>query len=143
MKQSYGQTFQQVKRCYTLTSIRPYEFNIGVSNIGAHGKGEEADVPGSCSMGFLLDQKSLKTRALHVKRSFTCCSHVELCQEVVNFKNEVDKEEEAMTFGEEFHTLGHIFLCIEHAHGLQVQNGHIELSMVLTKLGGIVPILVC
>ncbi len=98
---------------------------------------------GSCSMGFLLDQKSLKTGALHVERSFTCHSHVELCQEVVNLKNEVDREEEAMTFGEEFHTLGHIFLCIEHAHGLQVQNGHIELSMVLTKLGGIVPILVC
>jgi len=93
-------------------------------------------------MGFLLDQKSLKTGALHVERSFTC-SHVEFCQEVVNLKNEVDREEEAMTFGEEFHTLGHIFLCIEHAHGLQVQNGHTELSMVLTKLGGIVPILVC
>jgi hypothetical protein len=45
MKQSYGQTFQQVKRCYALTSIRPYEFNIRVSNIGAHGKGEEVDVP--------------------------------------------------------------------------------------------------
>ncbi len=45
MKQSYGQTFQQVKRCYSLTSIRHYEFNVGVSNIGAHGKGEEADVP--------------------------------------------------------------------------------------------------
>jgi 3,4-dihydroxy-2-butanone 4-phosphate synthase len=83
-------------------------------------------------MGFLLDQKSLKTGALHVKRSFTCRSHVELCQEVVNLKNEVDRKEE--TFGEEFHTLGQIFLCIEHAHGLKVQNVHIELSMVLTKL---------
>jgi len=98
---------------------------------------------GSCSMGFLLRHKSLKTRAPNVERSFTCRSHVELCQEVVNLKNEVDKEKEAMTFGEEFHTLGHIFLCMEHAHGLQVQNGHIELSMVLTKLAGIVPILVC
>jgi len=107
------------------------------------GKEKKQMCRGSCSMGFLLDQKSLKTCALHVERSFTCRSHVELCQEVVNLKNEVDREEEAMTFGEEFHTLGHIFLCIEHAHGLQVQNGHIELSMVLTKLGGIVPILVC
>jgi 3,4-dihydroxy-2-butanone 4-phosphate synthase len=95
-------------------------------------------------MGFLLDHKSSKTSALDVERSFTCRSHVELCQEVVNLKNEVELEEkEAMTFGEEFHTLGHIFLCIEHAHGLQVQNGHIELSMVLTKLAGIGPILVC
>jgi archaellum biogenesis protein FlaJ (TadC family) len=45
MKQSYGQTFQQFKRCYALTSIRHYEFNGGVSNIVAHGKGEEVDVP--------------------------------------------------------------------------------------------------
>jgi len=45
MKQGYGQTFQQIKRCYTLTSIRHYEFNEEVSNIIAHGKGEEVDVP--------------------------------------------------------------------------------------------------
>jgi 3,4-dihydroxy-2-butanone 4-phosphate synthase len=59
-------------------------------------------------------------------------------------ENEVDREEEeARTFGEEFHTLDHIFLCIEHAHGLQVHNGHIELSMAFTRLAGIVPILIC
>jgi len=46
-------------------------------------------------------------------------------------------------FGEEFHTLGHIFLCIEHARGLQMHNGHIELLVALTKLASIVPILVC
>ncbi len=46
-------------------------------------------------------------------------------------------------FGEEFHTLIHIFLCIENVNGLQVQNGHIEFSMALAKLVGIVPILVC
>jgi len=45
MKQSYGQTFQQVKRCFALTNIRHYEFNGVVSNIAAHGKGKEADVP--------------------------------------------------------------------------------------------------
>jgi len=61
----------------------------------------------------------------------------------VNLKNEIDKEEEARMFGEEFHTLGHIFLCIEHARGLQMQNGHIELSMALTKFVGIVPIIIC
>jgi hypothetical protein len=45
MKQSYGRTFQQVKRCFALTSIKHYKFNGEVSNIAAHGKGEEADVP--------------------------------------------------------------------------------------------------
>ncbi len=98
---------------------------------------------GSCSMGFLLDHKSLKTGAPDVERSFTCCWLGKFCQEVVNLKNEVDKEEEPRMFGEEFHTPSHIFFCIENPGGLQVQNGHIELSMVLTKLGGIFPILVC
>jgi hypothetical protein len=45
MKQSYGQKFQQVKRCYALTSIKHYEFNKRVYNIAAHGKGEEVDGP--------------------------------------------------------------------------------------------------
>jgi len=67
---------------------------------------------GSCLMGFLLDHKSLKIGALNVERSFTCCRLVELCVEVVNFKNEIDKEEEARMFGEEFHTLGHIFFAL-------------------------------
>jgi len=48
-----------------------------------------------------------------------------------------------MMFGEEFHTPWHIILCIENASGLQVQNGHIELLMALTKLVDIVFILVC
>jgi 3,4-dihydroxy-2-butanone 4-phosphate synthase len=34
-------------------------------------------------------------------------------------------------FGEEFHTLGHIFLCIENVNGLQVQNGHTEFSVAV------------
>jgi 3,4-dihydroxy-2-butanone 4-phosphate synthase len=46
-------------------------------------------------------------------------------------------------FGEEFHTLSHIFLCIENANGLQVQNGHTEFSVGVEKLVGIVLILVC
>ncbi len=48
-----------------------------------------------------------------------------------------------MLFGEEFHTASHIFLCIENAGGLQVQNGHTELSVALAKLVGIIPILIC
>ncbi|KAH9535346.1 hypothetical protein CY35_17G047400 [Sphagnum magellanicum] len=106
------------------------------------GKEKKEMCQGSCLMGFLLDHKSLKIGAFDVERSFTCCRLVELCEEVVNFKNEIDKKEEARMFGEEFHILGHIFLCIEHALGLQMQNGHIELSVALTKLASIVPILV-
>jgi hypothetical protein len=45
MKQNYGQTFQLVKRRFALTGIRRYKLNKQVSNIAAHGKGEEANVP--------------------------------------------------------------------------------------------------
>ncbi len=61
----------------------------------------------------------------------------------MNLKNEVDRKKIAMLFGEEFHTPSHIFLCIEHVGGLQVQNGHIELLVALAKLVGMVLILVC
>jgi hypothetical protein len=61
----------------------------------------------------------------------------------VNLKNEIDRAKVARLFGEEFHTPSHIFLCIENASGLQVRNGHIELSVVLAKLASIVPILIC
>jgi len=79
------------------------------------GKEKKQMCQGSCSMGFLFDQKSLKTGAPNVERSFTCHWLVELCQKVVNFK-----KEEPRMFGEEFHTPSHIFLCIENASGLQV-----------------------
>jgi 3,4-dihydroxy-2-butanone 4-phosphate synthase len=94
-------------------------------------------------MGFLLDHKSLKIGASDVEKSFTCHWLVELCPEVVNLKNEIDRKEKPRIFGEKFHTPSHIFLCIENANGLQVQNGHIELLVILTKLVGIFPILVC
>jgi hypothetical protein len=45
MKQNYGHAFQLIKGCYVLTSIRRYKLNGEVSNIAAHGKGEEAYVP--------------------------------------------------------------------------------------------------
>jgi hypothetical protein len=44
MKQNCGQAFQPLKGCFALTSIRRYELNEEVSNIAAHGKGEEANV---------------------------------------------------------------------------------------------------
>jgi 3,4-dihydroxy-2-butanone 4-phosphate synthase len=84
------------------------------------GKEKKHMCQGSCSMGFLLDHKSLKTGVLDVERSFTCRWLVKLCQEVVNFKNEVDKKENPRMFDEEFHTPSHIFLCIENVGGLQV-----------------------
>ncbi len=55
----------------------------------------------------------------------------------------MNKEEVIRLFSEEFHILGHIFLCIENVGDLQVWNGHVELSMVIAKLVGILPILVC
>ncbi len=79
---------------------------------------------GLCSVGFSFDHKSLKTRALDVERSFTCCRLVELQREVVNLKNEVDKKEAARLFIEEFHTPCHIFLCIENIGGLKVKWTH-------------------
>jgi 3,4-dihydroxy-2-butanone 4-phosphate synthase len=71
-------------------------------------------------MGCLLDHKSLKIGVHDVERSFTCPWLVELCREVVNLKNEVDREKEPTMFGEGFHTPSHIFLCIENVGGLQV-----------------------
>jgi 3,4-dihydroxy-2-butanone 4-phosphate synthase len=49
----------------------------------------------------------------------------------------------AKLFGEEFHTLGHIISCIENVGGLQVWNGHIELSVAFAKLENTAFILVC
>ncbi|KAH8951849.1 hypothetical protein BDL97_09G052300 [Sphagnum fallax] len=70
-------------------------------------------------------------------------SNVERISTFVNLKNEVDRKEANRLFVEEFHTPSHIFLCTKNVSGLQVWNGHIELSVVLAKLVGIVPILIC
>ncbi|CAK9210027.1 unnamed protein product [Sphagnum jensenii] len=102
------------------------------------GKEKKQMCQGSCSMGFSLDHRSLKTSALDVERSFTCRWLVKLWQEVVNFKNEVDRKKTTRLFGAKFHTPSHIFLCIENAGGLQVQNGHTKLSMDFVKFVGCV-----
>jgi 3,4-dihydroxy 2-butanone 4-phosphate synthase len=47
---------------------------------------------GSCSMGFSLHHKSLKTSVLDVERSFTSRWLTKLWQEVMNLKNEVDRK---------------------------------------------------
>ncbi len=73
---------------------------------------------GSCSVGFSLDHKSLKIGVPDVENNFTCRWFIELWQEVVNLKNEVDKRKATRLFSEEFHTLGHIFLCIKNVGAL-------------------------
>jgi 3,4-dihydroxy 2-butanone 4-phosphate synthase len=78
-----------------------------------------------------------------VERSFTCRQLVELWQEVVNLKNEIDRKKVVRLFGEEFHTPCHIFLCIKNTSGLKLQNGHTKLSMVFAKLVNITLILAC
>ncbi len=90
----------------------------------------------------MFDHRSLKIGVSNVKRIFTCHRLVKLWQKVVNLKNEVDRKEVARLFAK-FHTPSHIFLCTKNASGLQVWNGHIELSVVLAKMVGIVPILIC
>jgi hypothetical protein len=45
MKLNCGQGFHTVKRCSIFIVIKHYKLNKEVSSIGAHGKGEEVDVP--------------------------------------------------------------------------------------------------
>ncbi|CAK9871809.1 unnamed protein product [Sphagnum jensenii] len=68
----------------------------------------------SCLIGFLFNHKSLKIGFSNVERIFTCHWLAKLWQEVMNLKNEINKQEVAKLFGEEFHTPSHIFLCIEN-----------------------------
>jgi 3,4-dihydroxy 2-butanone 4-phosphate synthase len=56
------------------------------------GKEKKQMCQGSCSMGFSLDHKSLKTSVPSVEKSFTCRQLAKFWQEVVNLKNEVDKK---------------------------------------------------
>jgi hypothetical protein len=44
MKQKCGHAFQPIKGCFVLTCIKRQELNGEVSNIAAHGQGEEVDV---------------------------------------------------------------------------------------------------
>jgi hypothetical protein len=55
------------------------------------GKEKKQMCQGSCLMGFLFDHKSLKIGVPDVENNFTCHWFVELWQEIVNLKNEVDK----------------------------------------------------
>ncbi len=82
------------------------------------GKENKQMCESSCSIGFSVGHKSLKIGVPNVERIFTCHQLAELWQEIVNLKNEVDKEEVARLFSEEFHTPSHIFLCIENVSGL-------------------------
>lgn len=95
---------------------------------------------GSCSVGLSLDHRSLKTGAPDVERSYTCRRLAEFYEEVVAGGVAVD--EAGRLFGKEFHTPGHIFMCVENAKGIQVRTGHTELSVALARAAGIIPIMV-
>jgi hypothetical protein len=82
------------------------------------GKENKQMCQSSCSVGFSFDHKSLKIGAYDVEKFFTCHWLVELWQDVVDFKNEIDKEEATRLFVKEFHNPNHIFMCIENASGL-------------------------
>ncbi len=84
------------------------------------GKENKQMCESSCSIGFSVDHKSLKIGVPNVERIFTCHWLVKLWQEVVNLKNEINRQEVAKLFGEEFHTPSHIFFYIENVSGLQV-----------------------
>ncbi|CAM6109613.1 unnamed protein product [Calypogeia fissa] len=95
---------------------------------------------GSCSVGLSLDHRSLKTGAPDVERSYTCRRLAELYKEVVD--GSVAADEAGRLFGKEFHTPGHIFMCVDNQKGLQVRTGHTELSVALARAAGISPIMV-
>ncbi len=63
-----------------------------VTNIVAHVKGKEPNVQKLVLNEIFAWWQDLKICALYVERNFTCYQVLELWQEVVNFKNEVDKQ---------------------------------------------------
>ncbi|CAI6007177.1 unnamed protein product [Closterium sp. NIES-64] len=110
---------------------------------------------GSCSVGLSLDHRSTHTGAPDSERSLTCRRLALLWEEIraerANSSGEAGKseaegqaeQEDAMRrLGKEFHTPGHIFLCIENPEGLRRRRGHTELSVALAKLAGITPVMV-
>ena len=95
---------------------------------------------GSCSVGLSLDHRNTKTGAPDVERSFTCRRLAELFQEVG--EKGIDRAKAANLLGAEFHTPGHIFLCVENGMGLTVRTGHTELSIALARAAGVTPLMV-
>ncbi|KAG0587456.1 hypothetical protein KC19_2G165300 [Ceratodon purpureus] len=95
---------------------------------------------GSCSVGLSLDHRNTKTGAPDVERSFTCRRLAELFEEVRDNGTELARAAELL--GAEFHTPGHIFLCVENPKGLTVRTGHTELSVALAKAAGVTPVMV-
>ncbi|CAI7931569.1 unnamed protein product [Closterium sp. NIES-54] len=119
------------------------------------GKGVDGMCQGSCSVGLSLDHRSTHTGAPDSERSLTCRRLALLWEEIraerANSSEEAGKaegggkaeQEDAMRrLGKEFHTPGHIFLCIENPEGLRRRRGHTELSVALAKLAGITPVMV-
>ena len=106
------------------------------------GKGVDGMCQGSCSVGLSLDHRSTHTGAPDVERSLTCRRLAELWGEISAADPPLSSEEAMRRLGKEFHTPGHIFLCIENRKGLEIRRGHTELSVALARLAGVSPIMV-
>lgn len=118
--------------------------------LGYLGKGVGGMCQGSCSVGVSLDHRSTHTGAPDLERSFTCRRLAELSRElnaaaaaasiVGTTKN--GQVSAARRLGEEFHSPGHIFLCMENSKGLEARRGHTELSIALARHASIQPLMV-
>lgn len=121
---------------------------------------------GACSVGLSLDHRDVRTGAPDDQRSVTCRRFAEIWEEVRAGGGEggeegvvaggeegeggegkgenkgLSVEEAAKKLGDEFHSPGHVFLCVESEGGLRRRRGHTELSVALAKLAGITPIMV-
>ncbi|GJP55942.1 hypothetical protein CLOM_g14953 [Closterium sp. NIES-68] len=119
------------------------------------GKGVDGMCQGSCSVGLSLDHRSTHTGAPDSERSLTCRRLALLWEEIrgeraessveagkAEGEGEAEREDAMRRLGKEFHTPGHIFLCIENPRGLRTRQGHTELSVALAKLAGITPVMV-
>jgi hypothetical protein len=82
--QSKGVLFEQVLSTTNLTKKYPILQRIS--------KEKKQMCQSSCLVGFSFDHRSLKIGAFNVERIFTCHWLVELWQEVVNLKNEIDRK---------------------------------------------------
>lgn len=114
--------------------------------LGFLGKGVGGMCQGSCSVGVSIDHRSTHTGAPDVERSLTCRHLAKVWQEVRADAPAADAEggkaAAARRLGEEFHSPGHIFLCMENGRGLAARRGHTELSVALARHAGVQPLMV-
>ena len=100
----------------------------------AMAKRESDMCQGRCSVSLSLDHRSTKTGAPDDERAYTCSRLAQVAAEVAANGDSV--AEAAAKLGAEFHTPGHIFMCIEHQDGLAARRGHSELGAALARASG-------